>query len=190
MREATDLSIKICNSYAGRLRYYPRRITTCNYFGACRGGKESAPPTRRLLLTTVMLESVIAAAAGVAWRHLGSQPVFDQTGLSGEWSFNLSYSLPTMESTDRSSADGAFSDVQVLSPQWRPIPEHGPEESTALAAEPSGALTIFGSRRKQLGLRLEAQADVPGNRSRPPPTDANRQLAPTRVWRRNPSPAH
>lgn len=41
--------------------------------------------------------AAFAASLRTMMGSLGSEPVFDQTGLSGEWSFDLTYSLPTMD---------------------------------------------------------------------------------------------
>jgi uncharacterized protein (TIGR03435 family) len=93
----------------------------------------SAPP-RSLELTCHNV--TMAQFADQLWYKVAelSLPILDSTGIAGGWDFSLTYSPIAAVAAS---------------------PDRGLEENTASASETSGALTLFESVRKSLGLRLE-----------------------------------
>jgi uncharacterized protein (TIGR03435 family) len=73
------------------------------------------------------------AFAGILWRRIVQRPVFDRTGLSGQFDLDLTY-LPELESINGRPAS----------------------ESPFLPAQITGAPSIFTAVQEQLGLKLDS----------------------------------
>ena len=75
----------------------------------------------------------MTAFASLLWRRLVQRPVFDRTGLSGQFDIDLTY-LPELESINGRPAS----------------------ENPSLPAQILGAPSIFTALQEQLGLKLES----------------------------------